>query len=352
MSERALIVFLKHPKPGAVKTRLAPALGAETAAALYRALAEEVLVATAPRLGEYETLVFFDPPEAVEEMRAWLPGARLRPQCAGDLGVRMAEAFARTFERGARRVAIIGTDVPAMTRETVAGALADLEESDVVVGPAEDGGYYLLALREPRPELFENVAWSTPTVLEETLARAATAGLRVQQLQRLRDIDTLEDLRDEWLRVRLLLEGQPELQRRVNTLLALPWREPRGDRMAEVRTYLETLTALEETPVTVEPGGVIFAAGDAGRAMYVVRTGSVDLKIGDTLLESVGPGGILGELALVDPAPRSASAVAGPDCTLVRVDQAAFDDLVRRVPGLALEVMRVMARRLRKANPQ
>ena len=121
--------------------------------------------------------------------------------------------------------------------------------------------------------------------------------------------------------------------------------------MAEVRTYLEALTVLEETPVTVEPGGVIFAAGDAGHAMYVVRTGSVDLKIGDTLLESVGPGGILGELALVDPAPRSASAVAGPDCTLVRIDQAAFDDLVRRVPGLALEVMRVMARRLRKANP-
>jgi CRP-like cAMP-binding protein len=86
--------------------------------------------------------------------------------------------------------------------------------------------------------------------------------------------------------------------------------------MAEVRTYLEALTALEETPVTVEPGGVIFAAGDAGREI------------------------------------RSASAVAGPDCTLVRVDQAAFDDLVRRVPGLALEVMRVMARRLRKANPK
>jgi CRP-like cAMP-binding protein len=121
--------------------------------------------------------------------------------------------------------------------------------------------------------------------------------------------------------------------------------------MAEVKTYLEALTALDEAPLAVAPGSVIFSAGDTGREMYVVRTGSVDLKIGDTLLESVGPGGILGELALVDPAPRSASAVAGPDCTLVRIDQAAFDDLVRRVPGLALEVMRVMARRLRKANP-
>jgi CRP-like cAMP-binding protein len=122
--------------------------------------------------------------------------------------------------------------------------------------------------------------------------------------------------------------------------------------MGEVRTYLEALTALDETPLGVAPGEVIFSAGDTGREMYVVRTGSVELKIGDTVLESVGPGGILGELALVDAAPRSASAVAGPDCTLVRVDPATFDDLVRRVPGLALEVMRVMARRLRKANPR
>jgi CRP/FNR family cyclic AMP-dependent transcriptional regulator len=121
--------------------------------------------------------------------------------------------------------------------------------------------------------------------------------------------------------------------------------------MAEVKTYLEALMALDEAPLRSEPGAVIFAAGDSGREMYVVRSGKVELKIGDTLLETVGPGGILGELALVDPAPRSATAIAGADCSLVRVDQEAFDDLVRKVPGLALEVMRVMARRLRKANP-
>ena len=120
--------------------------------------------------------------------------------------------------------------------------------------------------------------------------------------------------------------------------------------MPEVKSYLEALMALEE-PLELPQGEVIFAAGDTGQEMYVVRTGSVDLRIGDAFLESVGPGGILGELALVDPAPRSATAVAGPDCSLVRVDQAAFDQLVRRVPGLALEVMRVMARRLRKTNP-
>jgi CRP/FNR family cyclic AMP-dependent transcriptional regulator len=121
--------------------------------------------------------------------------------------------------------------------------------------------------------------------------------------------------------------------------------------MAEVKSYLETLMALDEAPLKMEPGQVIFSSGDRGQEMFIVRTGHVELRIGDTTLETVGPGGIFGELALVDPAPRSASAVAGPGCSLVLVDEAAFNDLVRRVPGLALEVMKVMARRLRRTNP-
>jgi len=121
--------------------------------------------------------------------------------------------------------------------------------------------------------------------------------------------------------------------------------------MAGVKSYLEALMKLDEAPLKVDPGQTIFKAGDAGREMFIVRTGSVDLRIGETVLETVEQGGIFGELALVDPAPRSASAVAGPDCTLVLVDAASFNDLVRRVPGLALEVMKVMARRLRRINP-
>jgi CRP-like cAMP-binding protein len=121
--------------------------------------------------------------------------------------------------------------------------------------------------------------------------------------------------------------------------------------MTEVRTYVEALMSLDEAPLRVDPGQVIFSAGDEGREMFIVRTGSVDLRIGETLLETVEQGGIFGELALVDPAPRSATAVAGPDCTLVLVDATTFNDLVRRVPGLGLEVMKVMARRLRNTNP-
>jgi CRP-like cAMP-binding protein len=121
--------------------------------------------------------------------------------------------------------------------------------------------------------------------------------------------------------------------------------------MTDVKSYTEALMTLDEAPLRLDPGQVIFAAGDAGREMFIVRTGSVDLRIGDTLLETVEQGGIFGELALVDPAPRSATAVAGPDCTLVLVDAASFNGLVRQVPGLGLEVMKVMARRLRRTNP-
>jgi len=121
--------------------------------------------------------------------------------------------------------------------------------------------------------------------------------------------------------------------------------------MNGVKNYLEALMKLDEAPLKVDPGQVIFSGGDPGREMFIVRTGSVELRIGETLLETVEQGGIFGELALVDAAPRSATAVAGPDCTLVLVDALAFNDLVRRVPGLALDVMKVMARRLRRVNP-
>jgi rSAM/selenodomain-associated transferase 1 len=212
MSDRALVVFVKHPLPGAVKTRLAAAIGPETAAELYRALAEHVLEATTPLAGEYERLVFFDPPGAAEAMRAWLPGVRLIAQAGPDLGVRMAHAFARAFARGASRVAIVGTDAPGVSRQAVTDALAALDAADVVIGPAEDGGYYLLALGAPRPGLFAGIAWSTPTVASETRARAMAARLTVRELPTLRDVDTLDDLRGEWPRLGGLLLARPALR--------------------------------------------------------------------------------------------------------------------------------------------
>jgi rSAM/selenodomain-associated transferase 1 len=200
-----------------VKTRLAASIGPEAAAGLYRSLAEHVIEATTPAAGEYERLVFFDPPESVAQARAWLPGVRLMAQRGEDLGARMADAFARAFTRGASRVAIVGTDALSVSRETVTEALCALDGADVVIGPTTDGGYYLLALREPRPELFAGIAWSTPTVAAQTRARAA--GLALHELPVRRDVDTVEDLRAEWPAVHALLAHRPELRDAIEARL-------------------------------------------------------------------------------------------------------------------------------------
>jgi CRP/FNR family transcriptional regulator, cyclic AMP receptor protein len=121
--------------------------------------------------------------------------------------------------------------------------------------------------------------------------------------------------------------------------------------MTEIKTYLEVLGFIDDQPLRFEPGEVIFAAGQPGDQMYIVRSGTVALKVGATVLEAVAPGGVFGELALIDPAPRSATAVAGPDCSLAAVGVHQFHALVQKVPNLALEVMKVMARRIRRTNP-
>jgi len=122
--------------------------------------------------------------------------------------------------------------------------------------------------------------------------------------------------------------------------------------MEQVRTYLELLMRTEDRPTPFEAGQVIFEEGQPGNEMYVVQSGSVELRAGGQVLETVGEGGILGEMALVDREPRSATAVAASDCRLVPIDEQHFGLLVQRVPGFALEVMRVMAQRIRKANPR
>lgn len=209
-SRNVLIVFVKEPRPGAVKTRLLPALDPQSAAELYRALAEEEIRQTAPRAGEYARLFFFHaPPGSAEAMSSWLPGETFLPQRDGDLGARMSAAFDETFRRGARRAAVIGTDVPWVHRGLVAEAFSALDAHDVVLGPTSDGGYYLLALARPQPALFQGIAWSTASVLTSTMDCAAALGLRVRLLPELPDIDTWDDVRAHWPRLRPLVEGRP-----------------------------------------------------------------------------------------------------------------------------------------------
>ena len=208
MSDR-LLVFVKAPRPGAVKTRLAAVLGDDGAARLYRVLADEEIRRTAPRAGEYDRTFLFTPPDARLEIERWLPGEALEAQAGEDLGDRMSRAFASAFAAGARRVAIIGTDVPSCGREHVADAFRSLDDHDVVLGPTHDGGYYLIALDRPRPALFQSIPWSTPSVLPATAERAGVLGLTLRMLDPLHDIDTVQDVAAEWARLRPLVAGTP-----------------------------------------------------------------------------------------------------------------------------------------------
>jgi rSAM/selenodomain-associated transferase 1 len=217
-----LLVFVKDPRPGAAKTRLIPALGPDAAAELYRALAEEEVGRTAPRGREYDRLFCFAPAEARSSLEAWFPGETFVAQEGADLGARMARAFEEAFRRGAARVAIIGTDVPGVTRDTVLAAFRALEASDVVLGPTHDGGYYLLALKRPQPALFADIAWSTPAVLPATEERARGQGLVVRRLEALRDIDTREDVRAERPRLEPLLARRPALRAAVDRATSSP----------------------------------------------------------------------------------------------------------------------------------
>ncbi len=188
-----LLVFAKAPRPGEVKTRLARSLGAGRAAALYRRMGRQVVdqVAGAPAT----VTLCFAPDDAEGEVREWLgPGpARYWPQGTGDLGARMSRMFARAFETCGRAI-VIGTDAPAVDAGTIRRALHALDSADLVLGPSRDGGYYLLGLRQPRPELFTDVRWSTGSVLSRTLERAGAAGLAVTFLEVESDIDTAADL--------------------------------------------------------------------------------------------------------------------------------------------------------------
>jgi rSAM/selenodomain-associated transferase 1 len=225
-----LIVFVKEPRPGAAKTRLIPMLGPERAADLYRRLAAEEIRRTTPRGREYERLFFYAPAEAETALREWLPGETLLPQQGDDLGARMSAAFAEAFRRGAARVAIVGTDAPFVARETVLEAFRGLARHDLVLGPSHDGGYYLLAVDRPRPELFRGIAWSTRSVLSATVERAGRLGLAVRLIEPLRDIDTIEDLRAEWPRLEPLLAAAPDLAAAVRAALGgLPPKPPLGE---------------------------------------------------------------------------------------------------------------------------
>jgi uncharacterized protein len=193
MTSEKLIVFVKAPRVGTVKTRLAQSIGAPAACAAYRQLVE-VLLERLRSLPQGE--LRFTPDDAIDDVRPWLKsGWTYKPQGPGALGDRLQNAFAESFDNGAQAVVIIGSDCPSVTTEDIRRAWAALLSHDVVLGPAADGGYWLIGLRQPRPELFEGISWSRDRVFADTIARAHDAGLSVDVLRELEDVDTQEDWR-------------------------------------------------------------------------------------------------------------------------------------------------------------
>jgi uncharacterized protein len=185
-----IALLLKAPRRGEVKTRLAATLGEAGALAIYRRLAERQLAAL-PR--GWPVTIHHAPADAGGEMRRWLDqhhaGLDYQPQYPGDLGARLAAAFAAEFARGAPTVLAIGGDCPGLDAAILRQAAHALERTDVVLGPARDGGYYLIGLKQPQAGLFTGIAWSTPAVLAQTRAHIHAARLNLTELPRLEDVD-------------------------------------------------------------------------------------------------------------------------------------------------------------------
>ncbi|MCI5146388.1 MAG: glycosyltransferase [Candidatus Electrothrix sp. AR3] len=194
-----ILLFTRYPRPGKVKTRMIEHLGPEGAAELHGQMTEQVIRQLQPVFlkGSTQLWVHYCGGSA-EEMMAWLGDNELiRRQQGDDLGERMAYAFAKTWQQGGEKVLLIGSDCPAIDADIITKGLEKLDRKDLVLGPAMDGGYYLIGLRSfavGYEELFKAIDWGTGRVLAQTIDQAKKLGLSFSLLPQLHDIDRAEDL--------------------------------------------------------------------------------------------------------------------------------------------------------------
>jgi rSAM/selenodomain-associated transferase 1 len=202
MNKKALIIFAKQPVPGNVKTRLVPPLSPEQAARLCHFMLSDILNKTKSLESVDRFLFHGGDSQADSYFHEIFPPLSIFPQEGIDLGARMEAAFDRIFSMGYRTAAIIGTDSPDLPVSFIADAFRILEKdgTDVVFGPAEDGGYYLLGMKRIHGEIFHGIPWSTGQVLSKSLKHAESAGLGVATLPVWYDVDTIEDLQRPELR--------------------------------------------------------------------------------------------------------------------------------------------------------
>ncbi len=196
MWNRCLIVFVKYPQPGQVKSRLAKDFDDDFAAGLYKAFVLDILECAMK--GDWGLRIYFYPPKKENEIKKLFgKDHNYRPQRSADLGARMKNAFADCFSEGFKSVVLIGSDFPDLPLKIIEDAFAVLDSpSDAVIGPAADGGYYLIGLKTETflSDIFSGLPWSTASVFLETLKILQACSQRTEILPEWRDVDTRDDL--------------------------------------------------------------------------------------------------------------------------------------------------------------
>lgn len=192
--KKLLIIFVKNPETGKVKSRLANSIGDEKARSVYKKL----LLKTKDVVKGLDIDKQVCYAEFIDLDDIWENDAFDKTlQCHGDLGERMKNAFQNAFSNSYSKVCLIGSDIMELNEDILTDAFELLEKSDLVIGPSLDGGYYLIGMKSPKENLFENISWSSSSVLEETIATAVDLKLAYSLLPVLNDIDVIDDIKEE-----------------------------------------------------------------------------------------------------------------------------------------------------------
>jgi rSAM/selenodomain-associated transferase 2/rSAM/selenodomain-associated transferase 1 len=259
-----LIVFTRYPESGKTKTRLIPALGRKGAARLQRQMTEHI-VATATKLSNRPGLAIevYHEGGSADLMKAWM-GSQFayRPQGTGDIGQRMLRAFENAFQDEMAAAVIIGSDIPEISANIIQQAFEELQKNDLVLGPARDGGYYLIGMKNTIPAetyncLFDDINWGTGSVLSQTLHTARESGLRFILLEPLNDVDSPADLH-VWREVKKTAAKASPAQK-ISIII------PALNEAATIGRTLSHLNGLDNLEVIVVDGGSCDATSELAR---------------------------------------------------------------------------------------
>ncbi len=191
MSDKKAILFCRSPEAGKVKTRLAKEIGHHQAFLVYKFLLEKIIKEVKDL--EIPLAAYLEGNEKVFSESLDID-FEIRAQSSGDLGDRMQNAFQVEFHEGYGSIVLFGADIIGLSKRDIEDSFSKLDSADLVIGPARDGGYYLIGMKYPNAGIFEGIQWGGPDVLNETLTKAKTLGLKVAFLEEKRDVDRLEDV--------------------------------------------------------------------------------------------------------------------------------------------------------------